>query len=54
MVVGPDDVELAKQAKEKMRAAQAVQVLTESVKKSSSAAVVEITIQALKAILEET
>ena len=54
MAAGPEDAELAKQVKEKMRAARGVEVLTESVKQSRSAEVVEITIQALTALLEET
>ncbi|KAK3315105.1 myosin-binding striated muscle assembly central-domain-containing protein [Apodospora peruviana] len=49
-----DDQELAKTVREELRAAGAVEVLTGSVKKSRSAEVVEITIQALKALLEET
>ncbi|KAM7212290.1 Myosin-binding striated muscle assembly central domain containing protein [Rhypophila decipiens] len=53
-MISQNDAGLAKQVKEKLKAAQAVETLTESVKKSRSAEVVEITIEALKGLIDET
>jgi hypothetical protein len=48
------DGEAGKKAREKLRAAGAVEVLTECVKKSRKSEVVEVTVQALKVLLEQT